>query len=109
MGSTVSAKCDCGYHKSNLRIGGGMMNFQSFCSFPFYCKGCQSLVTVNLLSRTPKCPECKSTEVLAYDNQGLRKQKGKNVVANWNAAGKLGRRLKLTDGKYFVLPARSSV
>ncbi len=23
MGSTVSAKCDCGYHKSNLRIGGG--------------------------------------------------------------------------------------
>ncbi len=101
MGSTVDAKCICGFQNDNLRIGGGMMNSQSVCHFPVYCKICQSLVTANLLSKTPECSKCKSIEVLAYDNQTLRKQTGKNVVASWNAGGKLGRKLILTDGKYF--------
>jgi hypothetical protein len=83
MGSSVNAECDCGYHEEDLLIGGGMMNFMSFCGFPVYCKSCQSL------------------EVLAYDDQSLSKGKGKNVVADWNMIERLGRKLVLTDGKYF--------
>ena len=100
MGSQVKAACKYGYEE-NFMIGGGMQNFQTFCAFPALCKKCNRIVSANLLRNPPECPKCHSTDVVAYDQSERRKRKGRHAVAAWNVEEQLGRKLELTDGRYF--------
>lgn len=47
----------------------------------------------------PRCGNCNSADLAAYDSEELMQVKGKAVVT-WNVKEKLGRILVLTDGKY---------
>jgi Zn finger protein HypA/HybF involved in hydrogenase expression len=99
MGSEVTATCQCGLATS-IMIGGGMVNFMTTYYFPCLCERCHTIVQVNLLAKRKRCPQCKTTKVIPYDDPTLLECPGKHVVASWNMGKQLGRELKLTDGDY---------
>ncbi|RPJ41893.1 MAG: hypothetical protein EHM27_04830 [Deltaproteobacteria bacterium] len=99
MGLEVTATCQCGVN-TRIMIGGGMANFMTTCFFPCFCERCHTVVQVNLLAKPNRCPQCKTTKVIPYDDPTLSEGAGKRTVANWNIEEKLGRELKLTDGNY---------
>jgi hypothetical protein len=100
MGSSVTAVCKCGYEETFM-VGGGEANFKTFCAFPALYQKCNRIVSANLLSKRPKYPECRSTKIVAYDQDELRKRKGRHTVAEWCMEEELGTTLELTDGRYF--------
>lgn len=107
MGSSVVAKCECGFGSESL-IGGGMFSFMTTCYFPCLCERCHDIVQVNLIQKKLfgfipikiRCPECRSTKIIPYDSPGLTDSTGNIDVASWPPIKKKGRRLVLTDGKY---------
>ena len=106
MGATVHANCACGFESRYLRIGGGMRSFKTFCAFPVYCRSCATLQTPNLLALPVTCGVCRGEEVTAYDDPSLIGEAGAEEVVTWNASGRLGRVLKLTNGTYFCPACR---
>lgn len=68
MGSSVRAKCQCGFNKS-FSLGGGMHNHLTFCSFPCYCYDCKSLYTDNLYNDELECDKCHSNKCSPFDDQ----------------------------------------
>jgi len=58
MGGIVQARCDCGFESENLFLGGGMLNFETYCGVPVLCKTCGSLQVVNLLDPCCCCGTC---------------------------------------------------
>jgi predicted RNA-binding Zn-ribbon protein involved in translation (DUF1610 family) len=99
MGSSVTAKCECGVH-SEIMIGGGMSNHLKVCLFPCFCEKCRDIVEVNLFAKPAQCPECTDTNVIPYDDPRLIGSLGKSNVVEWNVAHTFGRDLMLTDGNY---------
>jgi len=98
MGSIIQAHCDCGYQREIL-LGGGMMNFTTYCNFPAYCSKCKGLFEANLFKKELECPDCENNDALPYDDDSLCKQKSKPVF-DWNVQDEIGKYLELTDGKY---------
>lgn len=109
MGSQVLAKCQCGVDAS-IRIGGGMDDFDTVCYFPCLCERCRAVVQVNLLAKPERCPKCKSTKVIPYDDPSLTEPEGRvdrstlglfsGAVGEWNAQEQLGRKLCLPEEHY---------
>jgi hypothetical protein len=99
MGSEVLARCRCGV-QTRILIGGSRDNFQTTCYFPCLCEQCSAVVQVNLLAEQKRCPQCKTTKVIPYDDSVLSERAGTRLVASWHMARQLGRNLKLTDGDY---------
>jgi len=98
MGSQIIARCDCGVEASIL-IGCGEGGPQP-CYFPCLCDNCHGVVQVDLLEEQIRCPQCESTKVIPYDDPKLSMRSGRTTVTEWNMAEELGRKLKLSDGKY---------
>lgn len=119
MGSQVKAICKCGVNKTIL-IGGGMMNFSFIEYFPCLCKDCEDVVQANLKEnsiellnpkefepdykgsftrkiplseRKLKCPKCKGSNVIPYNDDQIIGSVGDREVINWS--GKI-----LTNGTY---------
>jgi hypothetical protein len=99
MGATVTATCSCGVELT-IPIGGGMQTFTHLCSFPCLCPRCKIITTVNLLDARHRCPKCRSTKLIPYDDPSLSDGTGSQVIASWNMAEQLGRELVLTDSHY---------
>jgi hypothetical protein len=100
MGSSVEARCECGYQATFL-IGGGMTNFEECCSFPCLCRGCNQIVAANLLEPEPTCPECRAQNIVPYDQPELIEKEGSEVTASWSLRTPHDRELKLTNGRYY--------
>jgi hypothetical protein len=98
MGSIVRASCNCGY-EIVMPLGGGMMNFTTYCNFPYYCKNCRILFEANLLGKRISCRKCHGKDILPYDDNSLCRQKG-NTVFSWHIGEAIEKELILTDGKY---------
>ena len=70
MGTIISAQCDCGYTYENMYLGGGMRSID-YLSYPNYCKSCKSLFTANMKNKEIHCSNCKSTDILRYDDSSI--------------------------------------
>ena len=92
MGSSVQAFCPCGVVEE-IMIGGGMLDYETYCSFPCYCEKCHSLIEANLLVKQLRCPKCRSTKMIPYGDPRLMGEPGENVVESWGERS-------LTDGTY---------
>ncbi len=99
MGAMAQASCGCGYSGS-IRLGGGMLNFETVCLFPIYCRTCQTLQTTNLFESPVKCNKCDGTDVTVYDDPELLGEPGTRKVFSWDTEKQLGRVLRLSDGRY---------
>ena len=64
MGRELLGYCKCGYEKE-VCIGGGFSG-KSF-EFPHYCESCNSLTSVDVLKKKPKCTECGSKDIKSYE------------------------------------------
>lgn len=100
MGSMVLASCDCGY-SAEMPLGGGMMNFDSLCAFPAYCRDCREMHGVNLLASPVACRRCGGVDVVPYDDESLVGVRGDSEVFSWRVDGLRGHVPRLTDGRYF--------
>lgn len=82
MGKIYEASCNCGFNKE-FGIGGGRLDFQYNCPFPFYCRKC-GLVSVNVYRSEFKCPKCRTRKIVPYgcEHQYLYNEffKSDNVV-----------------------------
>lgn len=96
MGCSAIASCPCGYESPPLMIGCGMSSDRD-CLFPAYCIDGGHLITVNLFDIPLQCPDGHRAEPILYDTDTLTKERGKNVVVEWEHDG---RPLRLTDGRY---------
>lgn len=99
MGSMINASCECGYEK-NMSLGGGMMNFNTRCNFPFYCEGCNILFEDNIFNEKIICPNCHKGDIYSYDTAKACGSVGEKTVFDWNVGNEIGRKLLLTDGDY---------
>jgi hypothetical protein len=100
MGSTVEAKCKCGY-RATSDVGGGKSNYLTFGSMPALCEHCQTLVTVNKYAKPPQCPKCKSPQVVPYDDPALNAKSDTTITESgrvWEAMA--GSAYLLTCGTY---------
>lgn len=83
----MSAECKhCGL-SDDLYLGGGMLNFDRFCNFPFACHDCYSLICINLFEPDCICPNCKSNDVTRYDHPFLLPREISNNANNDNRPG----------------------
>ena len=73
MGSALNAKCPCGFSSEDLAVGGGMMNFQTYCGAPALCEACADMLVVNYLDDQPACPMCKGA-IMFYNAPRLRRK-----------------------------------
>lgn len=101
MGTMIDASCECGYETKMMFLGGGMYNYTTECSFPFYCVDCSILFVSNMFDKKTVCPKCHKTVVYPYDSEKAFDTAGKDTVFHWNARDK---KLVLTDGNY-ICPA----
>ena len=100
MGSSLNAKCRCGFSVEELLVGGGMMNFQSYCGAPAFCDTCADVVVANYFDDKPACPNCKKA-ITFYDDPSLRRKKSAiskrtPMLFSWT----LGRTFEMRDTEY---------
>jgi hypothetical protein len=96
FGSIIEANCSCGYTET-MNLGGGKANYKTFCGFPYYCKDCKILFRFNYLTEEKNCPNCKSSNVIAYNDDSMREHISNKVVFGWNINDI---KLELTDDNY---------
>jgi hypothetical protein len=73
MGSKVIAECECGFITPKMRLGGGMYCYTTVNTFPNYCKNCSSLFLANMFDNEIVCTNCKSHEVVPYNDSYVAK------------------------------------
>ena len=44
------SQCKCGYESDTLYLGGGMLNFHSYCEVPCYCDDCEIVFSRNIFT-----------------------------------------------------------
>jgi hypothetical protein len=102
MGTMVKAVCGCGYSSEVMALGGGRSNHLTSCGFPCCCKACKSLFKANMYDPDVSCPHCDTSSVVPYDDPSLALTGGVvDEIFSWNTSDRLGRELKIHDGKYF--------
>jgi len=102
MGTMVKAVCGCGYSSEVMALGGGRSNHLTSCGFPCCCKACKSLFKANMYDPDVSCPHCYTSSVVPYDDPSLALTGGVvDEIFSWNTSDRLGRELKIHDGKYF--------
>lgn len=99
MGSEVAARCQCGL-ETYILVGGGMADCIGTCYFPCFCESCHNVVQVNVLAEEKQCPQCKTNNVIPYDDPSLSQRSGRLTVVSWDMKQQLGRDLALTNGRY---------
>lgn len=67
MSQTVETACSACGLKVCLAVGGTMANFKDVRWFPAACDTCRTVVEVNALAETPRCPECGSNNVSQFN------------------------------------------
>ena len=93
MGHVTGAKCSaCGYSKS-VSIGGGMLKFREFSTWPVFCDECKTMTSANVMVQPLACLECASESVTKYDADHLVRG-GSKTASQWSSD-------RLTDGDYF--------
>ena len=74
MGGIIQAECDCGFYIGSMQLGGGMMNHETSCSFPNYCKDCKEFFIANMYDESIICDSCHSQNTVPYDHKDVIKE-----------------------------------
>jgi Zn finger protein HypA/HybF involved in hydrogenase expression len=66
MGTGLKATCSCGYEDESI-IGSTRAKHGKVFDFPHFCSDCNSVTRVDVLSDTPCCNKCGSSNVTSYE------------------------------------------
>lgn len=72
MGTSVRAKCTCGFY-AGFTIGGGMRSHLSQAYFPYRCSPC-GLVSVNIAADELVCPRNKAHKITRIAGSRSKRQ-----------------------------------
>ena len=97
MGSSVIARCACGY-AAEVSTGSGMMG-PTPDYFPAHCRHCRAVVPADITSYPATCRTC-GDEVKFYDAPGLQQKKGRRTVLDERTVMDSAIRHRLNDGAY---------
>jgi hypothetical protein len=78
MGTRLAYTCRCGYTGGGS-LGGGKLDFESFCGAPAICRTCAVVKTVNALAPL-SCPTCRGAVELLADERG---EEGASMAMSW--------------------------
>jgi len=103
MGALLMAQCPCGFSSGTIGVGGGMLNFTTYCGAPARCVVCGAFNVVNYLDSAPQCPQCGG-DVQFYDDPALQTppdpaMPSRRDVFNWYL-DQQGRSFRLPDTTY---------
>ena len=104
MGSSVEAKCACGY-EAEIVTGCGMRG-PTPDYFPAHCARCAAVVPADQTSWPATCRTC-GEEVEFYDAAGLQQVKGKRTVLDERTLVDPAIRHRLNDGAYLCPKCRA--
>ena len=104
MGSSVTARCSCGY-ETEVSTGSGMMR-PTPDYFPARCTRCTAVVSADITSWPATCRTC-GEEVEFYDAAGLQQVKGERTVLDERTLTDPGIRHRLNDGAYLCPQCRA--
>ncbi len=93
MGQRIKAYCKCGFG-SNIKIGGGRIDFKTTNYFPCYCENCVQLIEVNLKKDPLTCPNCNDGNILPYNHSQLIGENGDYIIARTFE-------MSITNGYYY--------
>ena len=71
MGTGLKATCACGY-ESEASIGSSRAGHGKIFNFPHFCVDCQTVGSVDVLSASPACNHCGSSNVTSYETNTTR-------------------------------------
>lgn len=97
MGSSVEARCACGYW-TEVTTGCGMMGPVPDY-FPALCRRCAEVVPADIASFPSVCSTC-GDEVQFYDAPELQMKKGRRTVLDERTVTDPAIRHRLNDGAY---------
>lgn len=103
MGSSVEAKCACGY-ATEVVTGCGMRGPVPDY-FPAHCPRCAEVVSADLTAWPPVCTKC-GDEVRFYDARGLQLEQGPQEVLDERTVTDPAIRHRLNDGAYLCPKCR---
>lgn len=73
MGVIVCGSCSiCDYRVTAL-LGSNDCDISEKCCWPHVCLNCSEVVSIDLRVTSPRCPKCKSTSIIAYAGNLLKK------------------------------------
>ena len=58
MGSSIIARCPCGFTSHQMLLGGGMLNFKTTHLSPCLCRRCHEVFSGNIKQPPVLCPKC---------------------------------------------------
>ena len=86
MGIKMEAKCECGYKKDGIYIGGGKLDYLTYDPHPYYCGSCKIMFSGDRLAKKKifsipipmtrqevVCPECGTDDVIPYFDERICK------------------------------------
>jgi len=65
MGTTLEARCRCGYIESAM-VASGRREHGKVFYYPHACEDCQSVVSVDILKSPMACPKCGGSNITSY-------------------------------------------
>ena len=105
VGSSLIAKCKCGFESDYIYVGGGMFDHDTNCTMPAVCTTCSILFEENIMTDQPiRCPECSREASLYHSDPSLgSKEQSDNTVFDWNFTGNNSHwdSVYLWDTKYY--------
>jgi len=103
MGSSVIAKCRCGY-ETEVSTGSGMMG-PTPDYFPAHCGHCRAVVPADITAWPATCRTC-GEEVQFYDAREFQMSPGSREVLDERTVTDPGVRHRLNDGAYLCPQCR---
>lgn len=104
MGQILEANCTCGFRATGLFVGGGMMNFETFCGAPALCDAWGVIHVLDYLEPSNQCPDCGKDAVFYNDPTLFSLPPGESqdvpTVFYWNVSGE-AEPFRLLDVDYF--------
>jgi len=97
MGSSVEAKCACGY-RAEVSTGCGMAGPVPDY-FPALCRRCGEVMPADITTWPTSCSRCGG-EVQFYDAPGLQQKKARRTVLDERTLTDPAIRHRLNDGAY---------
>jgi rRNA maturation endonuclease Nob1 len=68
MGTELTGHCKCGY-EDKVYIGSGRALHGKVFDFPYHCKSCRTLISIDKLSDDISCKICGSADVVSYESE----------------------------------------
>ena len=99
MGQILQLSCSCGGQMKTPF--GPKMPPPKVCFFPFYCRACKGMSSLDVDAEILICQHCGSRDVIPYGSPETVGSIGERIVLQVGPRERLAEVLNITDGTYW--------